>query len=275
MGRYDFRPQRVLRTAEQLLETNRLTHPPSWHSTISAIPPSQMLVRPLQQRKPVRPGTRKSSKMFQPARLQYSEDKLRAEFFGDHPWELARPAVVVEDGGGDARAWDWRAIRQAGRRLDGESVVRRQMWLVENEGLDTAAAYDVARREFYFFRHREDVERRVAKEEALSTGAYFGLGPNEIGMQLENRQYEEWKAWALVQMEKAKQAASAAYTGVSNEEDETANETDEQTNELGDASLGRQPALGTGSGDAQVGNSGVNPSGSSSSRIPEPAPILR
>ena len=275
MGRYDFRPQRVLRTAEQLLETNRISHPPSWHSTISAIPPPQILVRPLQQRKAVRPGTRKSSKMFQPARLRYREDGLRATFFGDHPWELARPAVVLEDGGRDARGWDWRALRQPGRRLDGESVVRRQMWLVDNEGLGVDAAYDRARREFYFFRHREDVERRVAKEEALATGAYFGLGPNEVGMELENRQYEEWKAWAMVQMEKAKQAASAAYTGVSNDEEQTAEEADEQANGLGDASPGRQAALGPGIADAQIGGNAVDSSSSLVNRIPEPATVLR
>jgi small subunit ribosomal protein S23 len=59
--------------------------------------------------------------MFQPLHIPYPEDKLRKEFFGDHPWELARPKVVLEDGGDEAKGWDWsKGIRQPGKRIDGE-----------------------------------------------------------------------------------------------------------------------------------------------------------
>lgn len=59
-----------------------------------------------------------------------------------------------------------------------------------------SAAYDIARREFYKIRLQEDIERRVAVEEAEATGATFGPSYLEIGMQLENEQHEKWKAWA-------------------------------------------------------------------------------
>ncbi len=244
MGRYDFRPQRVLRTAEQLLETKRITRSPCWFNVVSDIPPAQILVRPPQQRKHVRPGTRKSSKMFQPAKIVYPEDRLRSEFFGDHPWELARPRVVLEDTGNDAKNWDWSRIQQPGKRMDGESVVQRQMWLMQHEGLDEAQAYDKARKEFYFYRHREDVERRVAKEEALVTGAYFGKGPIEIGMELENQQWEDWKVWALKEVEKQKQQAVAAYSGTDGEEaDLTAEEQETTLDESGSNVSGSQAEL--------------------------------
>lgn len=76
-------------------------------------------------------------------------------------------------------------------------MVQRQLWLLNNvPDMTKSAAYDIARREFYKIRLQEDIERRVAAEEAEATGANFGLSYLDIGMELENQQYEKWKAWA-------------------------------------------------------------------------------
>ncbi len=123
MGRYDFRPLRVHRTASQLLAAERIKHVPPWHEVIGTVPPAQTLVRsqPLQhQEKPRRPNIKKPSKMFQPQRIVYEEDTLRKEFFADHPWELARPRVVLENDGRDAERRDWSLVSQPGRPVDGE-----------------------------------------------------------------------------------------------------------------------------------------------------------
>jgi len=58
--------------------------------------------------------------MFQPMSIVYPEDRLRSEFFGDHPWELARPRVILENDGKDGEKWDWSRIVQPGKKLDGE-----------------------------------------------------------------------------------------------------------------------------------------------------------
>ena len=58
--------------------------------------------------------------MFKPLPIRYEEDDLRSVFFSDHPWELARPRVVLEDGGRDWEGDDWSHIRQKGRGLSGE-----------------------------------------------------------------------------------------------------------------------------------------------------------
>lgn len=79
--------------------------------------------------------------------------------------------------------------------------------------MTSAKAYDQARQEFYAIRHQEDVERRVAKEEALATGAYFGKSMLEIGMELEDKTYESWKSWAKAEVEVIEQQRSAQYTG--------------------------------------------------------------
>ncbi|KAL8634826.1 MAG: hypothetical protein Q9228_007616, partial [Teloschistes exilis] len=56
-----------------------------------------------------------------------------------------------------------------------------------------ARAYDQARKEFYERRLHQDVERRIAKEEAVATGAYFGKTILQVGMELEDKVFEDWK----------------------------------------------------------------------------------
>ena len=82
--------------------------------------------------------------------------------------------------------------------------------------MSKASAYDQARKEFYEERLQEDVERRVAKEEALATGAYFGKSMLEVGMELEDREYERWRTWASREVTEAKQRQVSMYTGVDN-----------------------------------------------------------
>lgn len=86
--------------------------------------------------------------------------------------------------------------------------------------MTTNQAYDIARKEFYALRHEEEVERRVAREEALWTGAYFGKGVLEIGMELEDKTYDSWKQWATKEIEAIERQKDAAYTGVGTGEDE-------------------------------------------------------
>ncbi|KAL8797350.1 MAG: hypothetical protein Q9195_000504 [Heterodermia aff. obscurata] len=223
MGRYDMRPLRVHHTAIQLRTAGRISTLPPWHSVVDSIPPAQALVRsqPLQhtpQTRPRKAKARKASKLFRPTNITYREDRLRRDFFGDHPWELARPRVVLENDGKDYEKNDWSMIFQPGRPVTGESVIQRQLWLLDNvPNMTKASAYDQARKEFYKFRLHEDVRRRVAKEEALATGAYFHKSTLEVGMEIEDRQYEEWKEWAITRVKELEQKQNAMYTGQDNE----------------------------------------------------------
>jgi hypothetical protein len=126
MGRYDFRPHRVHQATTQLLAAERLARRPPWYETVGAVRPPQILVRT----QPVRLGPRgktlkcKASKIFQPVRLIYPEDRLRKAFFADHPWELARPRMVLEDDAKDGQRRDWASIIQESKPLDGERYAR-------------------------------------------------------------------------------------------------------------------------------------------------------
>ena len=129
MGRYDFRPLRVQENATQLLATGRIASTPPWYNVIGHVPPSETLVRtqPLQHRetpKTRRFKTKKPSKLFQPTKVIYEEDQLRKQFFSDHPWELARPRIVLENDGKDAESCDWSRMAQRYKPLSGERYPR-------------------------------------------------------------------------------------------------------------------------------------------------------
>ncbi|KAI0484446.1 mitochondrial ribosomal protein [Xylariaceae sp. FL0804] len=213
------KPGRVFQTATDLLNHRVLpgikVNEPPWYKIIEITPPGQIAVRPLppQHRTP-NPRVRKPSRMFQPQQLVYEEDALRRTFYKDHPWELARPRMIIEMDGKDAQRFDWsKGLRQPAMPLCGESVVQRQLWMMHNvPGITTEQAYDKVRREFYRLRQEEEVERRIAKEEAQMVGAYFGKGALQFGMELEDKTYEQWKRWAAKQIETSRANADAAYT---------------------------------------------------------------
>ncbi|KAK6351698.1 mitochondrial ribosomal small subunit component [Orbilia javanica] len=195
------RPLRVYKETTQLLRYGILRQEPPWYRVVASVPPSTILVRttPVEfgapQDGPIAGDRRvkKSKRFFRPRHIQYPEDDLRKTFFADHPWELARPRILVEDSGNDSLNYDWSKLQQPGRALDGESVIQRQMWLMENENLSKSAAYDVARKEFYRLRMRSDIERRIAAEEARSVGAFFGKSHLQVGLELEEKALLAWK----------------------------------------------------------------------------------
>lgn len=109
MGRYNLAAQNVHKHASQLLHAKRIPAPPPWYDVVGQTPTSTRLVRQPMQRaqKPGAKPSRKRSRLFQPLNITYEEDNLRWEYFNDHPWELARPRVVLENDGRDHEKWDW------------------------------------------------------------------------------------------------------------------------------------------------------------------------
>jgi small subunit ribosomal protein S23 len=92
-------------------------------------------------------------------------------------------------------------------------VVQRQLWLLNNvPDITKTAAYDIARREFYHLRLRQEIEQRVAAEEAEATGAVFGTRMLDVSMALEGKVFEDWKVWAKTQSQILDQKA-AAFVG--------------------------------------------------------------
>ena len=134
--------------------------------------------------------------MYRPKQIRYFEDKIRSLFYNQHPWELARPKLLIENDGDDAARQDWRHMDQFSKKLDGESVVRRTMYLIENDDRYTKSnwiqAYDQARLEFYRLRMREESEIQVASEEAVMFGSSFGQSYIEHGIEQEQKVIDKW-----------------------------------------------------------------------------------
>ncbi|KAH6896579.1 mitochondrial ribosomal protein S25 [Thelonectria olida] len=234
MGGRQIRPARVYQTVTQELNHRALagssSNPPPWYKVMTTVPPAETLVRtiaPRHSKHDIR--TKKPKNIFRPKQIVYLEDQLRQVFYKDHPWELARPRIILELDGKDYQRCDWsKGVQQSGIPLTGECVVQRQMWLIENQQMDEKKAYDVTRHEFYRHRQAEEIEKRVAVEEARHVGAYFGNTRTEVSHYLEDREFENWKIWAGKQTEQdqARRNSEIESFGVEEEDPEVENEAD-------------------------------------------------
>ncbi|KAK6535105.1 mitochondrial ribosomal small subunit component [Orbilia ellipsospora] len=241
------KPLRIYKETVQLLNSGIIQKEPPWYRVVAAVPPSTVLVRtapvkfdPVQKEGHQQAKiSKKSKRFFRPEHIRYVEDDLRKTFFADHPWELARPRILVENDGRDGLRYDWSKLQQLGKPLDGESVIQRQMWLMgENESLSKKSAYDIARKEFYKIRMRSDIERRIAAEEARSVGAYFGKSHIQVGLELEEHTLATWRTKAESAVAR-KQQKMEALTGPGGAEDDSVDE--DATTESGDTVEMRTP----------------------------------
>jgi small subunit ribosomal protein S23 len=131
MGGRQIRPARVFQTVTEELNHNILgnksTPTPPWYNIMQSVPPAETLVRNVtpRHRKPLLKAT-KPKNIFRPQKITYIEDRLRAIFYRDHPWELARPRVILESDGKDYQHCKWgRGLRQPNVPLTGERQVDR------------------------------------------------------------------------------------------------------------------------------------------------------
>lgn len=117
-------------------------------------------------------------------------------------------------------------------------MVQRQIWLMNNRGLAKNEAYDKARKELYQRREREAVMQRIAREEALYVGAEFGKSAVQVGVDLEDKSFEEWRTWANKEVEVMRQVQGSQYSGAD------VNDTDlvADSQEDADAELDQPPA---------------------------------
>lgn len=140
MGKLNFAALRVRQTAIAQIANGKTRRTPAWLNITSEIPPAAVLTRNTviphtleRQRRVTDPETGVVTTVIQsygkrrhkntPRKLVYEEDGLRQRFYKDHPWELARPRVILENRGNDYKRYDWSRLIQPGKRLDGERCV--------------------------------------------------------------------------------------------------------------------------------------------------------
>ncbi|KAG1064316.1 hypothetical protein G6F42_027029 [Rhizopus arrhizus] len=100
-----------------------------------------------------------------PRAIVYPEDKLRRQFFKDHPFELSRPKVLVENDLGINRT-DFSKLMLDGMhpsQIDGEAVIKYQLYLMTHEKMPERKAYAKATSEFYEIRAQQEEDERAAR----------------------------------------------------------------------------------------------------------------
>lgn len=191
--------------------------------------PDQNLLTPDSQGKYYKTRTskedrsQKNTAAFRIPKLEFLEDELRDVFYHQHPWEFSRPKTLVENTGDDNSACDWSRMLQLSKPLDGELVVQRTIWLVNDakltgETLDISEAYDKARFEFYQLRMRDEMNSTVLREESSMYGAVQTATHADQGIEVEQRFIDEWARDAL-ERTKIQEATQGRLTALASVDD--------------------------------------------------------
>lgn len=238
----------VLERTSHYLKSGVIRNKPAWYNVVSAVPPATDLTKkpinlqtnqaadPVKELFTSRHGVYKTrvsrterqqnnNSVSRIPKLEFLEDQLRDVFYHQHPWELARPKILVENSGDEHAKCDWSHMLQLHKPLDGESVVQRTLYVLQESkqnGEETTLfqAYDQARFEFYQLRMAQELESAVAKEELSMFGAVYSSTNMDWGLQKEQ---EFIDVWVKVGEERTKvREASRSKTSSSVGSDESA-----------------------------------------------------
>ncbi|KAJ2352613.1 mitochondrial ribosomal small subunit component [Coemansia sp. RSA 2618] len=110
------------------------------------------------------------AKCNRPPKIVFPEDSLRKEFFKNHPFETFRPRTLTETS--KMRPQTWSQLSDGTGQVTGENVIRYQYYLMQTKGMSKHDAYSQATEEFYAIRAREEMEAKIAQQEAHFYGAH-------------------------------------------------------------------------------------------------------
>lgn len=171
---------------------------------------------------------------YSPQKLHFVEDELRDLFYKQHPWELADPKSMIENENDiDIGAMDWSHMKQYTKKLDGESVVQRTLYLTNEKGLSMLDAYEQAKFEYYRLKIEEETEQGVATEQSEMYGAVYGKSMIDHGFEKEMKVLSKWKedALKLTSVLEAKVASMKTDSSVGVEAEEAAKPEEGATEE--------------------------------------------
>lgn len=231
-------PSQVPQTVSRLLESGFLKQQPAWYEAITNHPPMTVPARhpvkrpdedlPARLRSTAQTGLAKigsSSKAAAPANakfgrdttnskkksrtltptlkpkpITYDEDKVRQQFYRDHPWEAYRPKTLVEmsaEVGSESRvSGDAKRLRSYGRDPSVEDVVACTIAAHRQGGLSLSQAYHNTLSSYHALKAEHEHATRYAALEARYYGADLGKSETQRGFEKEDKALESWAAWA-------------------------------------------------------------------------------
>ncbi|KZV74944.1 hypothetical protein PENSPDRAFT_647695 [Peniophora sp. CONT] len=118
------------------------------------------------------------------------EDRVRKQFFTDHPFETFRPRTLVEDERVDedhpVQGEAWTRLRERGRNPSPEDAIQFAVTLYKHHGVSLSNAYQTAVAQFRALRAEHHLMTAYAAQEAEAQGAIFGPTPVTAGFEAEN-----------------------------------------------------------------------------------------
>ncbi|OBA19935.1 mitochondrial ribosomal protein [Metschnikowia bicuspidata var. bicuspidata NRRL YB-4993] len=240
----------VLERTSHYIKAGIIRDKPAWYDAVAAVPPTfnmeklpknlgpNQLQDPMEQlwkeqggyiktRASAPERAQKNNFVSRVPKLQFLEDQLRDVFYHQHPWEFSRPKTLIENDGDDQAKCDWSRMLQLNKPLDGESVVQRTLWLLQDSKQQQKEktlfeAYDQARFEFYQLRMAEEMNSVVSKEESLMFGAHFASSNLQWGVQKEQETIDRWakigeKRTKIREASRSKASASAGIAATPEE----------------------------------------------------------
>ncbi|KAG0704378.1 mitochondrial ribosomal protein S25-domain-containing protein [Suillus ampliporus] len=163
----------VHKQAARLMRANYIKNEPVWFQAVLEHPPlpsaskSSPSPRRLKMRKP----------KTEPLPIVYLEDKVRRQFFRDHPFEAFRPVSIVEGREVEVehpvRAKDWTRLAQRGLNPSPEDAVQFAVNLHNHHEMALSIAYTraVAEPEAYGTVFPSEIDRTFEKEDAVYQSA--------------------------------------------------------------------------------------------------------
>ncbi|CDU24418.1 related to RSM25-mitochondrial ribosomal protein, small subunit [Sporisorium scitamineum] len=229
-------PSQVPQTVSRLLESGFLKQPPAWFEAVNNHPPVTVPARhPLQRPDEDLPARLRASRQTAPAKvgsssktaasgtygrdttnskkksrtltpklapkpIVYDEDKIRQQFFRDHPWEAYRPQTLVEMSeqvGSETRVHgDPKRLRSYGRNPSVEDFVACTLAAHRQGGLSLSQAYHNTLSSYHGLKAEHEHATRYAILEAKYYGADLGKTETQRGFEKEDKALESWAAWA-------------------------------------------------------------------------------
>lgn len=229
-------PSQVPQTVSRLLEAGFLKQPPAWFEAVNNHPPVTVPARhpvrrpdedlPARLRTSQQTGLAKvgsSSKSaatstfgrdtanskkksrtltpkLTPKPIVYDEDRIRQQFFRDHPWEAYRPKTLVEMSeqvGSETRVHgDPKRLRSYGRNPSVEDFVACTLAAHRQGGLSLSQAYHNTLSSYHGLKAEHEHATRYAALEAKYYGADLGRTETQRGFEKEDKALESWAAWA-------------------------------------------------------------------------------
>ena len=180
------------------MQANYIREEPLWYQAVLQYPPLPLPSRapPIQALDTENPSRKPSLRFpkMQPLTISYLEDRLRIQFFRDHPFEAFRPVSIVEaqlvEPEHPVRGKDWSRLSQRTRNPTAEewatlsarlcvsltpvpSAVLFAANLHRHHKVSLTVAYTRAVAEFRTLRAEHDIANTFARMEAESYGTVF------------------------------------------------------------------------------------------------------